>query len=639
MALRWAITGGSWSDITTWNDGATLGIPTVGDDVYSNGFTVLVNTGFTVNSLNNSAKSLGSKATPNMTSNGSPSGFVISNNSASNAYLAFNGNALSENSGWQAGATTGWIGYIPATPFIATRYVLSQWWISTYGGGNVNAPTSWNFEGSNDGVSWTVLHNVSGTPLTDSVVYTSPLFSNTIAYSRYRVNLLTINGGTNTTVGEVQIFAGDNSITLNGGGQFNFNTSGVTANMTLIGFNGSPAIFSVTASNGLVTISSPSVSWLTTTSANYLTHTGNCDLTVTAVSLQAVTTPSGGINNSAVISKSSSGLLTVNGNVTGRGGFRTSGNHGIISTNGNTIINGNVEGGLTTSTGSFNNGINQSAGSLIVNGNVIGGLGHSSDAIYFRGTSLVVNGNIFSNYNSANGTPVTYGINTTSVTTITGNILGGLSAQAVGTTNNITINGNISGGTAGGVVLLASNVTNIVGNIIAQASVGISSSSVHVMNILGSVSASSTANGVFLSNASSQVYLNGNMTNVNGKMAIYAPIIWLDQTGTTQARFFTSGGADRTLYSDNTFPNQPPLSDVRYLTQFGPSSGLTGTLRMASPSDVRSGVATDNTVGTALFDTSQLLAELNSSSDPIAQRLRVVATPEILGQLLAAYKR
>jgi len=215
MAIRWAITGGSWSNITTWNDGTTLGIPTVGDDVYTNGFTVLVDTGFTVNSLNNSAKSLGSKATPNMTSNGSPSGFVISNNSSSISYLAFNGNALSENQGWQAGATTGWIGYIPATPFIATRYVLSQWWISTYGGGNVNAPTSWNFEGSNDGVSWTILHSVSGFALTDSVVYTSPLFSNTIAYSRYRVNLLTINGGTNTTVGEVQIFAGNNSITNN----------------------------------------------------------------------------------------------------------------------------------------------------------------------------------------------------------------------------------------------------------------------------------------------------------------------------------------------------------------------------------------------------------------------------------------
>jgi hypothetical protein len=129
------------------------------------------------------------------------------------------------------------------------------------------------------------------------------------------------------------------------------------------------------------------------------------------------------------------------------------------------------------------------------------------------------------------------------------------------------------------------------------------------------------------------------MFNVNGKMAIYAPIVWLDQTGTTQARFFTSGGADRTLYSDNTFPNQPSTSDVRNLTKFGPSSGLTGTLIMASPTDVRSGVNTDNTVGTALFDTSQLLAELNASSDPIAQRLRKVATPEILGQLLAAYKK
>jgi hypothetical protein len=636
MAIRWAITGGTWSSTSTWNDGATLGIPTSADDVFSNGFTVLVNTGFTVNSLNNTARGR-DIATPLMTSNTTPSPYVAAASGvyggSEQPYLAFD-----RNTGTNFGTSgpTGWlsIDFGSGNSIIIDGYTIRATDQQIYNTRN------WTLEGSNNNSTWVVLHTVTGaTAIPANGTYSVASIGNTNAYRYYRVNISANGGGPETSrIRELELYQ-PGTTSLSAGGLFNFNTSGVTANMTSIGFNGSPAIFSVTASNGLVTISSPSVSWLTTTSANYLTHTGNCDLTVTAVSLQAVTTPSGGINNSAVISKSSSGLLTVNGNVTGRGGFRTSGNHGIISTNGNTIINGNVEGGLTTSTGSFNNGINQSAGSLIVNGNVIGGLGHSSDAIYFRGTSLVVNGDIFSNYNSANGTPVTYGINTTSVTTITGNILGGLSAQAVGTTNNITINGNISGGTAGGVVLLASNVTNIVGNIIAQASVGISSSSVHVMNIVGNVSASSTANGVFLSNASSQVYLNGNMTNVNGKMAIYAPIIWLDQTGTTQARFFTSGGADRTLYSDNTFPNQPPLSDVRYLTQFGPSNGLTGTLRMASPTDVRSGVATDNTVGTALFDTSQLLAELNVSSDPIAQRLRIAATPEILGQLIAAYKR
>ncbi len=47
----------------------------------------------------------------------------------------------------------------------------------------------------------------------------------------------------------------------------------------------------------------------------------------------------------------------------------------------------------------------------------------------------------------------------------------------------------------------------------------------------------------------------------NGKMAIYAPIVWLDANNTTQADFFTSGGSPRTLYSEDTFPNMPAVDD------------------------------------------------------------------------------
>lgn len=630
MAVRWAITGGSWSNITTWNDGATLGIPTVGDDVYANTFTVNVDQNIDVNSLNNSARAR-DIATPVMTSNNTPSPYVTStSDGATGAWVAFNQNITSTNNA-QISTATGWYKIDTSTGFVLDAYTIYGSDVQTLN------PRNWTIEGSNDDSTWTVLHTVTlGAAIAGS--YSSPSIGNTTSYRYYRLNISLNGGGSTIRVADI-FYHALGTLALAAGGSFNFDTSGVTANITSIGFNGSPAIFNVTASSGLVTISSPLVGWAAITSSSYLTHPGNCDLTLTAPSFSGWNTGSAGANNGTCISKSSTGLLTVNGNVFGRGGFRNSGNHGISSSAGNTIINGNVQGGNTTSTGSFNNGINQSSGTLVVNGNVIGGVGHSSDAIYFRGTQLIVNGEVYNNYNSANGTPVTYGINTTSVTTINGNILGGLSAAAVGISNNLTINGNISGGTGGGVSLLSANVTNITGDIIAQAAFGIASSFVSNINIVGNVSASPTANGVFLSNSTSQVYLNGNMFNVNGEMAIYSPIIWLDQTGTTQATFFTSGGADRTLYSDNTFPNQPSTSDVRNLINFGPSSGLTGTLIMASPTDVRSGVNTDNTVGTALFDTSQLLAELNASSDPVAQRLRKVATPEILGQLLAAYKK
>ena len=59
MAVRWAIASGAFSSTATWNDGGTLGIPTTGDNVFTNSFTVNMDVNATVISLNNVAKSIG----------------------------------------------------------------------------------------------------------------------------------------------------------------------------------------------------------------------------------------------------------------------------------------------------------------------------------------------------------------------------------------------------------------------------------------------------------------------------------------------------------------------------------------------------------------------------------------------------
>ena len=53
MAVKWAVANGNWSDGTTWNDGV---VPTIGDDVYLNGFVVTIpnsSTYISVKSINN----------------------------------------------------------------------------------------------------------------------------------------------------------------------------------------------------------------------------------------------------------------------------------------------------------------------------------------------------------------------------------------------------------------------------------------------------------------------------------------------------------------------------------------------------------------------------------------------------------
>jgi hypothetical protein len=54
MALRYAVATGNWSNTATW-DGGTL--PTVGDDVHANGFTVAINQDITVNKISTKAQS------------------------------------------------------------------------------------------------------------------------------------------------------------------------------------------------------------------------------------------------------------------------------------------------------------------------------------------------------------------------------------------------------------------------------------------------------------------------------------------------------------------------------------------------------------------------------------------------------
>jgi hypothetical protein len=58
---------------------------------------------------------------------------------------------------------------------------------------------------------------------------------------------------------------------------------------------------------------------------------------------------------------------------------------------------------------------------------------------------------------------------------------------------------------------------------------------------------------------------------------------------------------------------------------------------VASPSDTRIGVLTDNTVGTADITATDILNFINTSSDPLAVRMRTMLTDNSAGQLISEY--
>ena len=426
-------------------------------------------------------------------------------------------------------------------------------------------------------------------------------------------NTFTVNVDVSFTVLTLRSTAGTG---ITAGGSFNFNTAGVTGTVTSSSplVPGATNMVQVTATTGTVTISLGGNVSIGITSSNLINITGNCNVVLNGGYEFQV-----GIGNlnSNCIDKSGNGTLTITGTL--RPGNTNAGvTNALNVTTGTVTINGNVIGG-NGSTGT-NRGINATTNAVvIVNGNVNGGPGAGNGA----------NPGIF-----ATGVPVT----------INGNVTGGFNSAGVSTNSTLIVTGIVSGGTAAGAGafgILTSGATTIInGSITATAQSAISSTTANIINVTGTVTASATAVGISSTNANGQVYLNGNMVNNNGKMAIYAPIVWLDTTGTTTASFFTSGGVARTLYSEDTVPNTPAANNVRSGTTYGAGNTLVGTIVMPTAANVRSGVVYDNgTTGTALFTTSLFLTELSSSTVPVAVRMHNLCTPMILGELMEAYKK
>jgi hypothetical protein len=375
------------------------------------------------------------------------------------------------------------------------------------------------------------------------------------------------------------------------GGTFNFNTASVVGNITGLTpiFVGATNTITHTINSGLVTITVSSSVTNSLSSSNMFNITGNGNILINGLTFTA------GFNGAVIFNKSGSGDLTINANlVGGTGNGNPSNSYALNISSGNAYINGNIS--------SAANSTNTNLHSINATGNC----------------NVYIIGNVV------------------------GNSSGGTNGLGIVFTSSglLSITGNVTGGSSSVAISSSAPVNNITGNVTAGTVAAITSSSANIINVTGTVTASATSQAISMTNANGQVYLNGNMVNNNGKMAIYAPIVWLDTNNTTSAAFFTSGGVARTLYSEDTVPNTPAANNVRSGTTYGAGNSLVGTVVMPTAANVRNGVVYDNgTTGTALFTTSQLLTEISGSSDAVAVRIKNCATPQILGEILEAYKK
>ena len=550
MAIRFAVASANWSSGSTWDNGA---LPQSGDVVYPNGFTVNIDTGSTVTTLANAVTPLivPNIATPIMTSNTTPSGvaFASSQNGLNSPYLAFAQDGL-YSTFWQSGvANTGILGYQFTSGKVIKRYVIKG------NAGSVNNnPTTWTFQGSNDGTSYTTLETVTAYSMPLNGNYTSGILPNTTSYTYYRVNILaTTNVTVNPVVSEFEmtestgIVLGNNS-----GGAFNFNTSGVTFNTTNI----IPSVANmITITNTTGSVSINCTNNLTSPVNPAITHSGTGDAILTIPTLLVT-------GNSSVLTKSGTGTLTFTGNILN-----------------NITLNANV--------------VNLSLGTLNVIGNVQG-----------SASSVLSSGGISMNGGTLN---------------ITGNVTGGNnigSAGVVTSSGNLTVNGNVSGST----------------------NCAINASTPGTITINGTVSAGSSNSGFLSSNTSATNILSGPLVNnLAGYSAVYCYNMYLT-SGTTSWVQYNSTGGTRTLFTDNQLTGYPSQTNVRNGIVYGAGSGLTGSVVMAVPSDVRVNVLSDNTVGTATLTPDDLFNAITASTNPVAVRLTNVSTVSTTGSQIAAYR-
>ena len=302
MATRFAISSGNFDNTAIWDNGA---VPLSTDDIYSNGFNIAVNQNINAVSLRSTLSNvyLPAMSIPAMTGNTLPEGICFANINLGIAFQAFDQNSSTSWSTNASPTNLGYIGYKFSSGKIIKRYYFT---------GTSYAITSFKFQGSFDDVTYVDLDVVSSTSVS---TYTSPILSNTTAYTYYRLNILATGLGNAAIIQRLEMTESTGIVYGTGtGGSFDVS---VARNITL---SGSPSLYTTNATTGTINITA-TTGTVNITASNGLTNvnvgsgrcvfingtatvnvTGDCNQGTTAVA--------------TVIRAASTGIITYTGNLT-----------------------------------------------------------------------------------------------------------------------------------------------------------------------------------------------------------------------------------------------------------------------------------------------------------------------------------
>jgi hypothetical protein len=586
MALRAAVATGNWSNPAIWNNGV---LPSPGDIVASNNFTVTIDQNINVDTLTNTAQSI-ITAVPLMTSNTTPSG-IVTGLGGTSAYITFNG-SISQHSFFNANPGD-FFGYEFTSPKAIDMFTF------VLGG---NSTTNISFQ-SWDGSAWITLYTAV---LAGVSTFTSPLIGNSVAYIKYR---FLINTTGSLQMRETYLYEYLSTTAAVAGGGFILN-SGITVTTTgATGLSAASTDLITFSSNGTATINCGTENILRPTSASAISTirvTGGGTLNITG-NLEPGST--NGISRNLHITTTAGAVVNVTGRVYG-------GNSNAIFTDVSCTLNviGNVIG--TNSNGPLAGIWFGAGGTLNVTGNIYGsgGFNNNGYGIYFNIGNLNITGNV---YGGENQGVADWGISIVGIATvyITGNLFAGDSSSL----NNSQA---INCGTA--------SYINQVGAIYAG------------KNIAGFVSSSSTAINLLTGPFVCDEYGFFPYQIVRMHLIPTTNSYFEFRDETTNGAVSPSAVAPATqLVSPATLVSSLATSDVRFGIVYALST-LTGTLRMPTANQVTFGIPVDTTFGNAVLTAASIwdyLVANITTADSIGMRLKNVATPQTTGEQLEAFLR
>jgi hypothetical protein len=341
----------------------------------------------------------------------------------------------------------------------------------------------------------------------------------------------------------------------------------------------------------------------------------------------------GGTGTTA-LNYSGSGTINVYGNISGAPSGQSARGMTINGT-GTTNIVGNLFGGL----GAQGSGLQISSNAIV---NIVGDLYPTTAGNGFglsitnSGSIVTITGNI---YNAANSSP---GLNLAGSSSVS--ITGNCYPYTLGSSTT----SNINASTNGSKIVFIGNIFQASPN--PTVSPIILTSTSQSIDLTGNVFASLSVPAITVMNTTSTVILRGvNLVNSfqnpgNSIIAVLSPSMTIVPSNQFRWKFYNqpSSSASTTMFIQGYTPDSPSQSDVRFGTTYL-NGTLSGSVRMPQPSQVISGVRTDNTTGSYNVTLDSLteaiwtkLTNTLTGSNTIGERLKNNSTIDSTGQQLQA---